>query len=322
MIELSDNDKNTKLAEQRFDILVAVLGFETRARYIATQLEGQYDKGVCFAFQNRQDVAFEENRKFYQSLDFEIVDWQDDIECSDIGTFLAELCAKIDRTTQDNISIAIDVSSMTRSMSAKIIYALINILDIEKPYQITILYAPAKFSAPKAEQSQIKVAGPVIPEYSGWTLYPELPTYAVLGLGYEYGKALGALDYLDVSDTILFRPLGNDEKFVEAVNEVNDDLIQMVGCNHVMEYEVNDPYDTFIKLRSLISGLQRNGRVILIPFGPKIFHVMCLILAETFQSDLSVWRISPGDKEIAVDSEANGHISSFIFHVIQEEDVD
>ena len=70
-----------------------------------------------------------------------------------------------------------------------------------------------------------------------------------------------------------------------------------------MVYDVDEPTSVYAALETLVYGLLQWSRPILIPFGPKIFSLCCLLIARTYTDDVTVWRVSgetlarPGDRE-------------------------
>ena len=59
---------------------------------------------------------------------------------------------------------------------------------------ISFLYALGKFSPPPSAQSLNAHVGPVLPAFAGWSMEPDTPPVAIIGLGYEEDRALGAVE--------------------------------------------------------------------------------------------------------------------------------
>ncbi len=313
MINFTNVNINEQIEEKKFDILISALGYESRSIYIPNKLKNNYKNGLCIQFENLQELSYHNNLEVYQKLDFQFEQWTDGIIRKNLIEYLVN---KLDEPSNEKLfNIAIDISSMNRKMVAELLYIVSNELPLKMRLEVSILYVSAIYTEPLKEMPAIKTAGPVIPEYAGWFINPNDPLYAVVGLGYENGKAIGALEYLDVAGAWLLKPIGKDSSFLKKVEKVNHDLIAIVGKKRVISYKLFDPYDTFIKIRSLIEGLKKNGRVVLIPFGPKLFNALCIILAEIYKGDLAVWRISAAEDEIPVDHQAVGDIISFTFQV-------
>ena len=102
-----------------------------------------------------------------------------------------------------------------------------------------------------------------------------------------------------------FRPVAGDDDYDSAVQLANGEWLTDLpgGCVH--DYRVRDPFGCFVELESLVYGLRQMSRVVLVPFGPKIF-ALCSLLVATIYSDVGVWRVTPGKFETPVDRVAAG----------------
>lgn len=289
-----------------YDHLVCALGFESRCTNVAKMLASQSHVKTALAFTDRNTLSFPKNEAIFSDLGFETISWMDRFSDQTIAWRLPD--------PPQPIQVAVDVTSMTRKMAALVLNHICNSSEFQGA-KVTIFYSPAKYVPPKKVMVPVSVVGPVIPEYAGWTAYPERASFALLGLGYEYGRAIGALDYLDVSDTWAFIPTGTDPRFETKVNQVNANLLSVLDRAHKFSYPVLDPYDTFIQMRSLAEGLLSRGRVIVLPFGPKLFSALGVILAEYFGKEVSVWRVSATTDEAPADRVATGDVTSFTFQL-------
>lgn len=313
MIEFESIDNSINLENKTFHYLFSALGYETRCVYIANQLHSNYEQGICFQFTDRNQLSFDKNKNIYAQLGFKIETFDDEKE---IRAKLQKYINEYDK--EDKLHLAIDISSMSRLMVANMCYSLLN--DSKRDIDITILYAPSKYSRPSENISPIMNSGPVIHEYSGWSKNIQKPVIAIFGLGYENGRALGAFDYMDASDAYLFMPVGEDKRYEDDLLKINQNLITEVGYNKVFEYNLNNPYDTFIQLKSMVDGLKTNGRIVLVPFGPKMFNIIALLVTQIYRKEISLWRISPGQEEKAIDQLPSGKIVHMDFKYIYEID--
>jgi len=178
----------------------------------------------------------------------------------------------------------------------------------------SIFYSPAKFSPPKQGFGPVAVSQPIIEEYAGWSMYPDRPPIAIIGLGYEYDRALGVLDYLDVDikRAVLMMPLSPDERYNAEVKKANKMLLSQVDNNQIVGYNVSSPEDSLIRLNAIISGLVRSNRVIVVPFGPKIFCSLSILSSEILQNkDVTIWTVSGGKHEKPVDRKP----SDFVYEI-------
>lgn len=304
MIKIVNNTHDEDL-----DVLICALGFEERSSFIAISGKINYKKGIAFSFSDRNELSYSKNLDNFKEKDFLIKKW-DEFLVNEFLDYLDNL------HSEKILTIGLDVSSMTRKMVAKLIYTLSNeTYKLKKMLKIKILYAPAKYTEPKESLSTIEVCGPVIEEYARCSLNLNKPLYCLIGLGYEYGRAIGVMEMLDVSDSWVFKPIGTEKEYLEDVQKINQDLLLSLSDKNIIDYKINDPYDLFYKMRSLTEGLIKESRIVIIPFGPKLFNVISILITELYENDISIWRVSPGILEEPVQQIANGDIIELSFEV-------
>lgn len=158
-------------------------------------------------------------------------------------------------------------------------------------FQVDWVYSLAEYYDPP-EEIPINHVGPVSPLFAGWTDVPELPTTAVFGLGFEPGKVLGAAEYLESGNVFAFIPDGPDERFKASVLKSNRALLEELSSEHVVSYRVANPFDTFVWIEGMCAGLIRRSRLILVPFGPRIFALNCMLAALEHSPRVMVLRVS------------------------------
>ena len=248
-------------------------------------------------FRKRTTRPTRPTQSFLAQEAFEIID-------KDAGILPGLLARAIEeRNASDGaFSLLVDISSMSRPMLADIVYQLSTIERADEVL-VTFAYLPSTFVKLAAEYAPVAVTEPVTPEYAGWTSMPERPITAVVGLGYEYDLALGTIEYLEPTAAWIFMPTGEDRRYDDAVKQANRDLRGMLSDDRAMTYQVDNPARVHAVLESLVYGLLQTSRPILIPFGPKIFSLCCLLIARTYAPAVTVWRVSgesyarPGDRE-------------------------
>jgi hypothetical protein len=130
---------------------------------------------------------------------------------------------------------------------------------------------------------------------------------AVVGLGYEQDKALGAVEHLQPGEVWVFAPHSAVEEYSVALKKANQVLLDTVPSSHRLVYEVGQPFDCFVTLESLVDRLAEEANVILLPFGPKLF-ALCSLLVAWLHSDVAVWRVSAGKGEMPQDRRASGYV--------------
>jgi hypothetical protein len=132
------------------------------------------------------------------------------------------------------------------------------------------VYCPAVFTRPSNIRQPVTVSQPVLPEFAGWSVQPERSVAAIVGLGFEFDQALGAIEFLEPAVAWTFIPFGEDPRFDQALAEANNDLLTALKPERMVRYNITDPYRCFVELEALTYGLMDNMRPIIVPFGPKL----------------------------------------------------
>jgi hypothetical protein len=188
-------------------------------------------------------------------------------------------------------ALSIDISSMTRAWHGAIVRQLWA-MEIERSVEVFFTYAPAKFKRPSTRATPNEFVSPVRGFASLAT--PDLPVAAVIGLGYERERALGLQQLLDPQVTTLLIPQSREtDPFHAEVLHSNRQILMRTPPESIFRYAIAEPAATFAMLASIVAGLRERYRVVLVSFGPKIFGLICFLLATRFP-DVSVWRVSSG----------------------------
>lgn len=287
-----------------YDAVVCASGYESRARFIATQLAEKHVRianRYVFAFkEHNTDCARPENDRRFHELHYKPV------LCSGSSTEEAKRCFESILLPIKDVrspKLLVDISCMTRAWYGVFVHSL---LTLSRHDNVTVhfAYAVAEFKAPAKEYPPNRVAGPV-PGFLGIAL-PDKPTALGIGLGYHADRALGLKDYLDPKVTVLLCPNPSlHPKYVESVRATNNQILNEVSVSNVIDYPVSDGVATFGILNSLCEGLMRNSRVVLCSFGPKIFGLCCFLVA-AMRRDISIWRVGADDLEQPVDHKPSG----------------
>ncbi|RVU46020.1 hypothetical protein [Rubrivivax rivuli] len=184
-------------------------------------------------------------------------------------------------------SILIDLSCLGRQHIGGL-FAAVKDLAQEGPVDLQIAYSLARFVKPPVQWSTaIRRIAPVNSEFAGWTAAPDNPIELVIALGYEKGKAIGAAEYLEPGDTWLFVPTSPEDKYLREVQAQNKELL-LERQTKQLGYEVLSPVDAYHALLSLVRGMRNVARPILLPFGPKIFFGLSLLVAMVID-EAAVW---------------------------------
>lgn len=197
---------------------------------------------------------------------------------------------------EEYVVITVDISLIKRSSIASI-FAEIFRASSSRSVKLNIIYTLAKFIKPEDDRLPVTdVVEPVHEMFSGWTSKPGLPVMTIVGLGYERGKAIGAVEYLESSGCFLFIPTSPEIEYYDQVVEKNEDLIQLVSDQYKLEYRVLEPIQTLYQIDSLLASKKTSNKVVLLPFGPKIFYA-CSLLAAVANPEVAVWNASGNEKQ-------------------------
>ncbi len=283
------------------DLFLCACGYESRAIYVASEVSRNAKKKVALGFAAQHEHRYEQNKRWFQGEGFEVTDIADEDYEKVLANVISDLCEST-RSPQ----IVVDISCMNRARMARLVRAL-QIADVES-LVVSFAYNLAEFSAPSEDIAPTSVAEPVIPEFSGWTNYPEKPPAAIIGLGYEQSRAIGIVDHLEINNAAwAFLPRGPIDDYSMSVDLANGSLFQMIGVEgRRLYYEVMDPSALFRELNALVDLLKQIYNPILIPFGPKIFALVALLVGCMHQ-EVGVWRVSSGVLEPAVDRTPSVH---------------
>ena len=285
--------------KSNYDLAIAAAGYEQRSRHILEVSGLQSELKVAAAFDENQIFEFETNLERFKARGF-LVDVVSDEK-------YAEWCGNVlhgARRSSSPLKVIADISSLSRVRLAHLVSA-IRECGTECDIIVDFIYSLASFTPPIQQENPNSHVGPVTKAYTGWWTEPDRELSAVVGLGYEPDKALGAVEYLQAQDVWLFMPESNVAEYTPCLQEANDSLVKITEPSHLFEYRVSDPLDCFSRLQSLTQGLQTSSNVVLLPFGPKLFVLCCLLVAASDQS-IAVWRVSAQSGDKPVNRSANG----------------
>lgn len=290
-----------ELSCETYDGVFASLGFESRAPAACAAIRPQSGRKVAVAFAERHLLSFTANKKAFERAGFstpiieedKIVDW----------------CRRFVNETADvkGTKLLVDVSSASRLRIAAIVVALLE-SQRENSVSVDFVYSIAKWSAPTLGQERIVASGPVLPRFAGWSARPDIPTSAVIGLGYEFKKAIGAYEYLEATDVWTFFPESRDKRYHRDVAAANEHLLRLVEKERQLRYSVDQMFHSYALLESVVGAAKRTSRPVLLPFGPKSFALVSALVASVHR-EVGLWRVSSGQFGEPHDREASGDIA-------------
>lgn len=271
-----------------YDLAIATIGYEDRSSFFWRTHCPQSVASFAFGFAQHEVLSFEKNLAFYNGAGFVV----DRADASDYraGVAAALLTSAPDK---DVTRVVMDISSLTRDRIALACECFEEHAS-ERPVVVDFVYYLAAFQRPGRSIKQNAYAGPVLPSFAGWWRYPELPIAAVIGLGYEEHKALGAVELLQVPGAIwTFMPESSVNEYDKELLLANRELLKRVPMDHRVTYTVEDPFRMYKGIAALRQSISDVYNVVLLPFGPKIFGLATILVGLT-DHHTAVWRISPG----------------------------
>jgi hypothetical protein len=275
-----------------YDLFFACLGFETRARSVSEDFTPRAGRKVACAFPDRHVLAFRDNHWAFERLGFEIEEVEDDR----FEEWFGAVVGRLKHMDSEPFRVLIDLSSMSRYRLA----VAIDLLRKGGAFTVDFVYRLAEFTPPPVKPGPNVHVGPVCDAFAGWSTEPEKPPVAIVGLGYEENRALGALEHIQASEAWLFRPKSSIAKYDMVLSKANRSLLENSRRERVFDYFVETPFDCFVILELLLSRLRQNASPLVFPFGPKIF-ALCSLLVAALYDDVAVWRVSAGAFEKAID---------------------
>lgn len=239
----------------------------------------------------RDSISFLGESKF---TDKTIIELSDDVES--ILNSYQEKCRKT--------KIAIDISLIDRKSLAEL-FSMIAKLALKHHYEVCVIYSLAQYAPPSDHVHPNSIVKPVSHFFSGWSSQPGKPVLSVVGLGYEKDKAIGAIEYLESSKAFLYVPTSNEEQYFDDVVKENNQLLDQFGLNNRFIYKLESPTEAIYSLDTVISANKYKYKIVLLPFGPKIFYALSL-LSSIPHPEVSVWYVSgeSGDGDSSQDRNA------------------
>jgi hypothetical protein len=300
MIEIKHESGCCPLESDEVDLFIGAVGYESRSTWLLNNAPCSFRRTLGLRFHYSEQLHFSRSLSTYEAAGADIVSFPADAHWTSlISTFETALSGQTGLP-----SVIVDVSAMSRTMIASVLLALANTIPA-RDLRLFVHYGPAKFVSP-LETAGVTVAQPVMSELAGWSNRPDSEIAAIVGLGFEGGSALGALQYLEPTRAWLFEPHGFDPRFVAEVRKANA-YIDSVFEARTLPYRIDQPVETRAMIGSLMRDLRQTHRIVFIPFGPKIFSWLCILSAlEDPTQESGVWRFSAQEQRTPIDYQASG----------------
>lgn len=274
------------------DIAICALGYESRCTEVAKRFFRSRRIGFAIGFGKNLEFDYEKNSKFFEEEGFSIYRDVGDEEFSAVLDDIFNLDALSRRG--EPINVAIDISSFDRFRLASIVTIVHGMQKLGTINEVAYFYSVGLYARPSSDFSYNTRLHPVHPSFVGTRPDPLAPISAIIGLGYEREKAIGAAEFLEASDVFAFLPKSAIAEYYISVQQSNALLLHQLSSHRKIDYSVADPAALVFDLSSVVRGLARKSSVIMIPLGPKIFALACMLTAR-LHPNTSVWRMSQID---------------------------
>lgn len=293
------------LASIDYDLAICALGYESRCRSSAEKYEKQCvdAKKLAFSFDLNNYIAYATNLDVFEKLGYEIIPSSDD----GLSSILKESFSD-SRFKENKSNVLVDISSFSRYRLGKILEELYRLLPTGS--KIFFNYTVSTFEDPKPSTAPITKLSPLTPFYAGIPSSPNKTLTCLMGLGYEEDRALGALEFLEIGETIIFKPISLDSRYDFAVDSANEILLNDVESQKIISYEMEAPSRIYSILDATVKGIVDESRIVTIPFGPKIFALISLLVSINNYPNMPIWSVS-SIKDDPVDRKPSGEILTF-----------
>lgn len=272
----------------RAEALIVACGYEHRSQAVTRVIENlpRERHALCFR-EHAKDLARPANEEFFRGHGFKL----HDVGTEETGLVQAITNEALVSAAKVNRAVAFDISTMTRSWHGAIVRQLRSV-QLESGIETFFAYSPSIYMPPSSPGIPNEFVAPVTGFESLST--PDKPVAAIIGLGYDKEGALGLQQLLDPALTVVLVPnSGKNDPYYPMVRKNNRAMLERTPEEWVFEYSISEPASTFGALASIIGGIRQSYRIVLASLGPKIFGLICFLLATRF-ADVSVWRISSG----------------------------
>lgn len=278
------------MSDESFDLAVACLGYETRAVRVSDVFFRRSKRRICVGFDKNHIHNYAKNLDHFSAGGFEM-----HLNVSDIAFEPTVNSLLLDGLQISDLGshskIAVDISCFDRFRLAVLVGLLWRCVLEGRIGEVIFLYNIAKYTVPEDRFTFNTKLHPVHPSFVGSRPDPLAATVAIIGLGYEKEKAVGAAEYLEASDVFAFRPRSAVREYIDSVSNANALLLGQLDSRHQFVYEVEDCASLVSDLSSLVRGFVHRSSVLLVPLGPKVFALGCLLTAMIHER-VAVWRMS------------------------------
>lgn len=293
---------------QRYDLLIATLGYESRARTIAEKLAPHTDAIFAFDYAQHHVHAYSDNRRFFAM--HTIVDEPEPAHRKILNLLVEaarERLTEAEPESRRALRVAVDISCMDRDRLARTVMALS--IDQSQTLEVDYHYSFAEFEPDLVGSEGTVLVNRPVEGLEGWPSDPDSGLVCLLGLGFESRLALAAVETLEPSRVIALVPRGEDVRYDSVVDERNASLLASEDVQSAHHYGVQDVLRTLLDLNASVEALSRRARVVLVPLGPKTLALASILVAIAHPTNTTVWRLSADDGRQPEDRVATGTVA-------------
>jgi hypothetical protein len=284
----------SEFADVAYDLGFFVVGTEARSRHIAEKFAERTKSLVALRYPLRQVGSYVRNHRWAKANSCEIFDLGNYV--IDEGRELFNIIQAKIRAIVPGEGLArvwIDVSSMDKALLARVLLCVYEIcIAAQNKISISILYCPAFFVEPLYAFQPVRLITPAIPELSGSISLRSENASLIIGLGYEYGVALGIMQQAEPDGAYVFVPASPDKRYDDALQKANMGFDFGSEQVTLAKYLVENPATLFEQLFALTSDASRHQRYIIVPGGPKIFAACATLVAVKRRPWIPLLRVS------------------------------
>lgn len=278
----------------KYDLGFFVVGTETRSRYIAERISGRTEALIALRYPLRQVGSYVDNHRWARAVGCEVFPLGNYVTDEGRDVF-SMIKAKIQALLpcDGTIRVWIDLSSMDKALLARVLLAVHDIcISSAANISVNILYCPALFEEPSFAFQPVRMITPAIPELAGSISLRSENARLIIGLGYEYGVALGIMQQAEPDSAYVFVPASTDQRYDGALRKANMNFDFGAEQVTLAKYLVDNPATLFGQLLALTSDASRHQRYLIVPGGPKIFAACAALVAIRRRPWIPLLRVS------------------------------
>lgn len=285
------------------DVLLFAVGYESRSTHLPRKLTSFPGRLVGAAFDQRHVLSYDRNRGWADSQGISVWEGAD----SGFRRWVRSVLP-----IGNNCRVGVDISSLSRDRIGVVVFEGLSWLS-DIPHsdhrEICFFYCPGKFTVEMLSQGSAPLAEAQLLEgYEGMLTDPDLPLTALVGLGLEAGRALGAIELLEPDSVAVLVPEGIDPRFGEAVRDCNRGLLEGRASTAPFVYDLMRPVLLVEELQRRVRGIMRRGRAVFVPLGPKLFALCCCVVSSMECQRIPIWRFTGGQLDEAAECLAAGPV--------------